>query len=145
MIACFVLGSRAPEGAPVHVPTGAGLATAIVLALQGVIYTYDGWNGMIYFSGEVKDPGRDIPRAMAGGVVFVLVIYLLINLAILRVLPVSRMAGDPFVAGTAAAVVFGPRGDTVIRTIMIVSALGAVSACQLMAPRVIFAMAQRTA
>ena len=142
VIACFVLGSRAPEGAPVQVPTGAGLATAIVLALQGVIYTYDGWNGMIYFSGEVKDPGRDIPRGMAGGVVFVLVIYLLINLAILRVLPVSRMAGDPFVAGTAAAVVFGPRGDTVIRTIMIVSALGAVSACQLMAPRVIFAMAR---
>jgi APA family basic amino acid/polyamine antiporter len=142
VVACFAMGSRAPEGAPVHVPTGAGLATAIVLALQGVIYTYDGWNGMIYFSGEVKNPGRDIPRAMAGGVGFVLVIYLLINLAILRVLPISRMAGDPFVAGTAAAVVFGPRGDTIIRTIMIISALGAVSACQLMAPRVIFAMSR---
>ena len=142
VVACFALGSRATEGAPIHVPTGAGLATAIVLALQGVIYTYDGWNGMIYFSGEVKNPGRDIPRAMAGGVGFVIVLYLLINIAILTVLPISRMAGDPFVAGSAAAVVFGPKGDTVIRTIMIISALGAVSACQLMAPRVIFAMAR---
>jgi APA family basic amino acid/polyamine antiporter len=142
VVACFAMGSRASAGTPVPIPTGAGLATAIVLALQGVIYTYDGWNGMIYFSGEVKNPGRDIPRGMAGGVAFVLAIYLLINLAILRVLPISRMAGDPFVAGTAAAVVFGPRGDTVIRTIMIISGLGAVSACQLMAPRVIFAMSR---
>jgi APA family basic amino acid/polyamine antiporter len=142
VIACFTLGSRAPASAPVTPPAGAAFATAMVLALQGVIYTYDGWNGMVYFSGEVKDPGRDIPRAMAGGVGFVIAIYLLINLAILYVLPMSRLAGDPFVAGTAATAVFGPSGDTVIRTIMIVSALGAVSACQLMAPRVIFAMSR---
>ncbi|HEY8257633.1 MAG TPA: APC family permease [Gemmatimonadales bacterium] len=140
VVACFAVGSRAPQGTPLAVPTGTALATAIIVSLQGVIYTYDGWNGMTYFSGEVKNPGRDIPRAMAGGVLFVLAIYLLINLAILYVLPISRMAGDPFVAGTAASVVFGPAGDTVIRTIMIVSALGAVSACQLMAPRVILAM-----
>jgi APA family basic amino acid/polyamine antiporter len=142
VLACFLFGTRAEAGAAPVVPVGVGLATAIVLSLQGVIYTYDGWNGMVYFSGEVRNPGRDIPRAMAVGVLFVIAIYLLINLAILYVLPISRMAGDPFVAGTAAAVVFGPRGDTVIRTIMIVSALGAVSACQLMAPRVIFAMSR---
>lgn len=141
VVACFALGSRATSGVPAAVP-GVGLAAAIVLSLQGVIYTYDGWNGMIYFSGEVKDPGRDIPRAMAGGVLFVIAIYLLINLAFLYVLPMSRMAGDPFVAGAAAAAVFGPSGDTVIRTIMVVSALGAVSANQLMAPRVIFAMSR---
>ncbi len=142
VVACFTFGSRASGGASPAAPTGAAFATALILALQGVIYTYDGWNGVVYFSGEVKDPGRDIPRAMAGGVVFVIVIYLLINLAILYVLPISRMAGDPFVAGTAASAVFGPSGDVVIRTIMIVSALGAVSACQLMAPRVIFAMSR---
>ncbi len=142
VVACFVMGSPARDTAPVAVPAGGALATAIVLALQGVIYTYDGWNGMVYFSGEVRDPGRDIPRAMAGGVLFIIAIYLLINLAIMYVLPISRMAGDPFVAGSAATVVFGPSGDTVIRTIMIVSALGAVSACQLMAPRVILAMSR---
>lgn len=142
VIACFVLGSPARQTAPVAVPAGVALATAIVLALQGVIYTYDGWAGMTYFSGEVRDPGRDIPRAMVGGVLFVIAIYLLINLAVMYVLPISRMAGDPFVAGTAATTVFGPAGDTVIRTIMIVSALGAVSACQLMAPRIILAMSR---
>ncbi len=142
VVACFAFGTRGIGGTAPVILTGTGLATAIIVSLQGVIYTYDGWTGMIYFSGEVKNPGRDIPRAMAGGVFFVLAIYLLINLAIMYVLPMSRMAGDPFVAGTAAAAVFGPRGDTVIRTIMIVSALGAVSANQLMAPRVIFAMSR---
>ncbi|MGH7498763.1 MAG: APC family permease [Gemmatimonadales bacterium] len=142
VVACFFFGSRAVETAHATVPVGAGLATAIVLSLQGVIYTYDGWNGMTYFSGEVRDPGRDVPRAMVFGVLFVIATYLLINLAILYVLPMSHMAGDPFVAGTAATAVFGPAGDTVIRTIMIISALGAVSACQLMAPRVVFAMSR---
>jgi APA family basic amino acid/polyamine antiporter len=140
VLACFALRSRASRGDAATVPAGAALVTAIVLSLQGVIYTYDGWNGVAYFGGEVRDPGRDIPRAMITGVLFVVAIYLLINLAIMYVLPMSRMAGDPFVAGTAATAVFGPAGDTVIRIIMIVSALGAVSACQLMAPRVILAM-----
>jgi APA family basic amino acid/polyamine antiporter len=142
VVACFALGSRPVGGSPIVLPAGAALVTAVVLSLQGVIYTYDGWNAMAYFSGEVRDPGRDVPRAMAGGTCFVILIYLLINLAVLYVLPISRMAGEPFVAGAAAAAVFGPAGDTVIRAIMIVSALGAVSANTLMAPRVIFAMAQ---
>ena len=142
IVACFALGSPGRETVAPAVPAGAALATAIILSLQGVIYTYDGWNGMTYFSGEVRDPGRDIPRAMVAGVLFVIAVYLLINLAIMYVLPMSQMAGDPFVAGRAATAVFGPRGDTIIRTIMIVSALGAVSACQLMAPRVILAMAR---
>jgi APA family basic amino acid/polyamine antiporter len=142
VIACFVLGSPAAHAVPAVVPAGGALATAIILALQGVIYTYDGWSGVAYFGGEVRDPGRDIPRAMVTGVLFIIAIYLLINLAVMYVLPIARMVGDPFVAGTAATTVFGPAGDTVIRTIMIVSALGAVSACQLMAPRVILAMSR---
>jgi basic amino acid/polyamine antiporter, APA family len=140
--ACFVYGHPAHAEVAPAAPVGAALATAIVLSLQGVIYTYDGWNGMIYFSGEVHNPGRDIPRAMVSGVLFVIAIYLLINVALIYVLPISALAGDPFPAGTAAKAVFGPIGDTIIRSIMIVSALGAVSACQLMAPRVIVALAR---
>jgi basic amino acid/polyamine antiporter, APA family len=142
VVACFGFGTRATGGPPSTLPAGLTLAAAIALSLQGVIYTYDGWSAMIYFSGEVPDPGRQIPRAMAGGTCFVIVIYLLINLAVLYVLPISRMAGEPFVAGAAAAAVFGPAGDSVIRAIMIISALGAASANTLIAPRVIHAMAQ---
>lgn len=125
---------------PASAPAVTGIApaigfSAIVLALQGVIYTYDGWNGMLYFSGEVKNPGKDIPRAMAGGVVAVLVIYLLLNLAFMRVLGVSGMAGETLVAATAARNIFGPSGDTVVRVVLLVSLFSAANAILLMASR----------
>ena len=131
----------APAAAPL-VPTGVALVGAVIIALQSAIYTYDGWTGPIYFGEELRDPGRDIPRAMIGGVLLVLVIYLLLNAAFLRAVPIHDMAGDPFVAATAAARLFGPAGDTVIRLVMLVSLLAAVNAMQLMATRVPFAMSR---
>ena len=114
----------------------------MIIALQGVIYTYDGWNGMLYFSGEVRDPGRQIPRAMAGGVVLIIVIYLLLNLAYLHVLPIERMAGETLVAATAAREVFGPRGETLVRVVLILSLLSAASAILLLSSRVPHAMSE---
>jgi basic amino acid/polyamine antiporter, APA family len=127
---------------PLAVPAGVLLATAVVVALQSAIYTYDGWTGPIYFGEEVRNPGRDIPRAMIGGVLLVLAIYLALNVAFLRIVPIEEMAGDPFVAATAAARLFGPWGDTVIRILMIVSLVAAVNALQLMASRVPFALSR---
>lgn len=115
---------------------------AIVLALQGVIYTYDGWNGMLYFSGEVKNPGRDIPRAMAGGVLAVIAIYLLLNLAFLHVLSPARMAGQDLVAATAAREIFGARGDTVVRGVLLVSLFSAANAILLISSRLPYAMSR---
>ncbi|CAN5876512.1 amino acid permease [soil metagenome] len=123
-------------------PGGLVLMAAIVLALQSVIFTYDGWTGPIFFGEEVANPGRDIPRAMIGGVLLVMVIYLALNVAFVRVIPIHEMAGDPFVAATVASRLFGPAGDTVIRVLMIVSLIAAVNALQLMASRVPFAMSR---
>ena len=120
-------------------PIGFG---AIVLALQGVIYTYDGWNGMLYFGGEVKNPGRDIPRAMAGGVLAVIAIYLLLNVAFLHVLTPARMAGESLVAATAAREIFGEMGDTVVRGVLLISLLSAANAILLISSRVPFAMSR---
>jgi len=127
---------------PVTTPAAQIGFGAIVLALQGVIYTYDGWNGMLYFGGEVKDPGRDIPRAMAGGVLAVIVIYLLLNVAFLHVLSPARMAGQDLVAATAAREIFGDRGDTVVRGVLLVSLLSAANAILLIASRLPFAMSR---
>jgi basic amino acid/polyamine antiporter, APA family len=115
---------------------------AIVLALQGVIYTYDGWNGMLYFGGEVKNPGRDIPRAMAGGVLTIIAIYLLLNIAFVHVLTPARMAGQNLVAATAAREIFGDRGDTVVRGVLIISLLSAANAILLIASRLPYAMSR---
>jgi APA family basic amino acid/polyamine antiporter len=121
-------------------PGGLALVAALVVALQSAIYTYDGWTGPIYFGEEIRDPGRAIPRAMIGGVILVLLIYLALNLAFLRVVGIAAMAGDPFVAATAAQRLFGPAGDTALRILMIVSLIASVNALQLMASRVPYAM-----
>jgi APA family basic amino acid/polyamine antiporter len=142
--ACFLLPASPPatQAAALAVPTGLALLTAFVVAMQGVIYTYDGWTGVIYFSGEVKDPARDIPRSMFGGVLGVAAIYLLLNLAFLHVVPLRDLAGEPLAAGAAARAVLGPAGDTVVRVILVVGLLSAVNALILMAPRVLYAMSR---
>jgi basic amino acid/polyamine antiporter, APA family len=142
--AAFAVGEpavRLAENA-VPVPEGAALFTAVVLALQAVIYTYDGWAGVVYFSEEVHTPGETIPRALFAGVLLITALYLLLNLSVLYVLPIGAIAGRDFAAGAAAAVVFGEHGDAVFRTVAIVSMLSAVNAYQLMATRVLFAMSR---
>jgi APA family basic amino acid/polyamine antiporter len=96
-------------------PAGMALLAAFVLSLQAVIYTYDGWSATSYFCEEVENPGRDIPRSMIGGVLSVIAIYLLVNLAVLAVLPMSKLAGEAFAAGAVAGVIFGAWGDPVFR------------------------------
>lgn len=120
---------------------GMALFSAVIVALQAVIYTYDGWTGPLYFGGEMKDPGRDIPRAMAGGVLLVLAIYLLLNVTFVRVLGVERIAGDPFVASSVGRALFGATSDALVRGLILVSVLGGVNAIILMASRPPFAMA----
>jgi Amino acid transporters len=79
---------------------------------------------------------------MIGGVLSVIAIYLLINLAILYVLPISGIAGSDLALGKAAQTIFGENGDRIFRSLMILSMLSAVNACQLMATRVLFAMSR---
>ena len=136
--ACFILGRGLgfARGAGTA-PAGFAFLAAFVLAMQAVIFTYDGYNGIVYFSGELRNPARDIPRSMFGGVVSVAFIYLLVNIGFLYVLPLDRMAGQPLVAATAANEIFGGKGDAVIRILTIVSLLSAVNAYQLMTSRVL--------
>ena len=142
--AAFIFGGQGSFTTPAAqpLPVGLNLFAALVLALQSVVYTYDGWNGVVYFSEEVANPGRDVPRAMIGGVLLIIVIYLLVNLALLYVLPISAIAGKDFAAGAAAQVIFGRHGDTVFRSLTIVSMLSAINAYHLMSTRVLFAISR---
>jgi APA family basic amino acid/polyamine antiporter len=148
IVACFALGGGGETQAPNLAGTSGSASahaslsfvTAIVLALQGIIYTYDGWYSTIYFGEEVRDTARSIPRAMVGSVLLVIVIYLLFNLALIHVLPFERLAGEPLAAGAAAEAVFGPRGATVISVVAILSLLASVNGNTLTAPRVLYAM-----
>jgi basic amino acid/polyamine antiporter, APA family len=141
--AAFIAGDRTRStDLGLTPPGGMALVAAFVLSLQAVIYTYDGWSATIYFSEEVENPGRDIPRSLVGGVMAVIAIYLLVNLSLLAALPVSTLAGQPFAAGAVAGVIFGAWGDPVFRVITIVAMLSAVNSNHLMASRVLFTMSR---
>jgi len=146
VMACFFLGGPAHKAAmetgssSLPLPTGWPLAIAIMLGLQAVIYTVDGWDGVIYFGEEVRQPGRDIPRAIFGSVFSIMGIYLLLNLIALYILPMKEIAGNNFVLGTVADSVFGSLGDPIIRSIMVVSMLSCLNANQLFCTRTLYAM-----
>lgn len=149
VIAAFAIGggnspatTPALTGSPASLAVSGALFAAFIIALQSVIYTYDGWSGVIYFSEEVRDPARDIPRSLFSGVLAIIGIYLLVNLALIYVLPMSRIAGQEFAAGVAAVVIFGRYGDTVFLALTILSMLSAINAYHLMATRVLFAMSR---
>lgn len=143
--AAFVLVAflyRPATATPTSTPMAHGFAlfAAIVLALQGVLYTYDGWYGVCYFGGEIRNPKRDVTTSMFGGVLSVIAIYVLVNLALIHVMPLSEIAGEPLAVGKAAGIIFGRYGDTVIRVLAIVSMLSTVNAYTLSAPRTLYAM-----
>ena len=140
--ACFYLGGRHPMTPSIEAEREGSMVIAFIIALQAVIYSYDGWTAVIYFSEEVKDSGRNIPRAMFGGVIAVMAIYLLMNVAFLRVVPLGSIAGQTMAAGVVAQHLFGGYGDKIVRVLMIVALLSAVNSNVLMAPRVLFAMSR---
>ncbi|HMD41175.1 MAG TPA: APC family permease [Candidatus Acidoferrum sp.] len=146
LIACFALGGHARAAAPAAtaslpaVPVGWGLVVAVILGLQSVVFTIDGWDGVIYFGGEVRNPGRDVPRAIFGSVFTIMGIYLLLNAAVVYVLPMNEIAGNNFALGTVATRIFGIYGDYIIRSIMVVSMLSCLNANQLFCTRTLYAM-----
>jgi APA family basic amino acid/polyamine antiporter len=140
---CLWLGSRAPLSPTALVADREGaLMIAFILALQSVIYTYDGWSAVIYFSEEVRDPGRNIPRAILGSVTSITVIYLLVNLAFLSVVSLPTIAGTDFAAGVVVERLFGAQGHHALRILVVLLLLSSVSSNVLMAPRVLYAMAR---
>jgi APA family basic amino acid/polyamine antiporter len=123
-------------------PHGWALLAALAVALQGIVFAFDGWVGVAYFSGEVREPGREIPRALITGLLATLAIYLLINAAFLAVLPMTAIAASPLAAASAATVVFGASGGTIVQLLIALALPSALVANSLGGSRVIFALAQ---
>jgi len=118
------------------------LSVAVVLALQAVITTYDGWASPVYFAEEFSEPGRDLPRSLIGGVLAVLVLYLLINLALLHVLPLAQLASSNLPAAAAAQALAGPLGALLITAVALVSLLGLINTVVMAAPRILFGLSR---
>ena len=138
--ACLLSPAAESTRAPPAFPSGLATAAGLVIAFQSVLYTYDGWTGYVYFGGEVRDP-RQVPRAMAMGVISVTVVYVALNWAFLHTLGIAGLAGEKFAAQASAVAVFGTTGERIVSAVMALSLLGGVSAIMMMTCRVPFAMA----
>jgi len=144
VVACFVLTPAAalpasPLGSGGHQSWTALLLPAVV-ALQGVITTYDGWASPAYFAEEFDDPARDLPRSLIGGVLAVLALYLLINAGLLRVLPLPVLAASNLPAATAATALIGSAGGLVISVVALVALLGLINTAIMAAPRILYGL-----
>ncbi|RYF63730.1 MAG: APC family permease, partial [Cytophagaceae bacterium] len=94
VVICFVVTPDQPIPVSTVRPLAeGGLWVGILAALQAVFYTYDGWHTAAYFTEEDVDPSRNLPRSMIRGVLLIIGIYILVNLALLYVLPMSALAG----------------------------------------------------
>jgi len=127
-------------------PAGAGSAphaaslSGVIVALQSVVITYGGWQSALYFSEEDRDPDRNLPRSMIGGVVSVIVVYLLVNMALLSVLPLGDLARSTLPAADAAQILVGGRGREIITLLSIVSLPPMLNAILMIGTRILFAM-----
>lgn len=133
-----------PAGTPAW--GGVGVFGAALLA---ALWAYDGWNNMPMAAGEVKDPGRNVPRALIFGMIVVTIIYCLVNLAYFYALPYAEVVTSnstkyrdalPIAAKTAISA-FGSFGGKLIAVSFIISALGALNGSVLTGARVPYAMA----
>jgi APA family basic amino acid/polyamine antiporter len=123
-------------------PAGLALFAAMMAAMQGAFWAYDGWNTISYIGGEVKQPRRNIPLGLAIGMGVVIVIYLLVNLAYAYVLPVDVMAHSKLVAADVAEKCFSGGGRWIAAAVM-VSTFGTANGMILASARVYFSMSRR--
>jgi len=121
--------------------TGSWLAP-VVFSLQAIFYTYDGWHTAAYFSEEDRDPSKNLPKSMIGGVLVIIAIYLLCNLAILHVLPMDQLAQSKLAAADAITLIFGQGSGKIVTMFLMISILGIVNAQLLFNPRVLYSMSR---
>ena len=151
VIVAFAIGLPQTGGhfTPVMSPQPVTMA-AFGLAIVSVLWAFDGWADLAYNAGEVKDPRRNLPRALIGGTLAVSAIYLAANVAYLAVLPISAVAGADGIGGIAesrlvaadvAQRVIGPGGVIFVSLTVLVSTFGTLNTVLFTSPRIFFAMA----
>jgi basic amino acid/polyamine antiporter, APA family len=123
-------------------PPGSFTVSAFGLALVSVLWAYDGWGDLSYVAGEVKDPQKNLPKALIIGTVAIIVIYLLANIAYLAVLSVEEMRRSPLVAADVAQRVIGRPGVVFVSVTVMLSTFGSLTASLFASPRIFFAMAE---
>ncbi|HLZ98000.1 MAG TPA: amino acid permease [Steroidobacteraceae bacterium] len=143
---CFVTAPAAastvpPPAAMPFSTLGTGAALfALVTALRAILTAYDGWYAPIYMAEENTNAARTLPRAIIGGTLLVVAFYLVINLAFLRVLPMSVLAGSSLPAADAARLVLPGGGAAFVTVLSLFTVLSLMNNTMLVGPRILFAI-----
>ena len=141
-VAIFLLAPGGNANPLAAEPMGGAKWTGIGIGLVAALWAYDGWENLTTLSGEVKNPGRNLPLALIGGVLVVIAVYLLINTAYLRALPLPQLIASKSVAADAAQTVLGRAGASLVGALVMLSVFGTLNGSILSSPRVFFAMAE---
>src|SRR3954471_24715162 len=127
-IVVIALGYGFTHGGTAHftpaLPPGSFTGSAFGLALVSVLWAYDGWADLTFISGEIKDPRRNIPRALLVGTGLVIALYLLANVAYLAMFPIDTIRTSKLVAADAAARVLGSAGVAFVAITVMFSTFG---------------------
>jgi len=111
------------------------------LALISVLWAYDGFADLSFASGEVKDPQRNLPRAIVFGTLAIIAIYVSANMAYLYMNPIEKVQSSRLVAADTMASLFGQAGAAFISIVVMISTFGSLMGSMLASPRIFFAMA----
>jgi APA family basic amino acid/polyamine antiporter len=130
-----------PSFLPIVPPDLARPAASFGVAMIAVLWTYEAWYFVTYASGEIKDPERNVPRALLGGILLLTAIYVTVNIAYLFALSVDEMKGVTRIAERAATALVGPGGATFVAATVVLSTFGCNAAAILAGSRLLFAMA----
>ncbi len=144
---CFIFGGQAGAGETTQTAgqtaaPGSFFSTLIgfVLAFQILSSAYEGWYAPIYFSEEDTDPAKNLPRSMFGSIALTTTIYLLVNLALLYVLPMARLANSKFAGADALSLIFGERSGQILTVLAMLSFLGTINALLMLTSRTLFGL-----
>jgi amino acid transporter len=138
----FLLGGGRGASFSNFAATGATVEPGLYgLALISVLWAYDGFADLSFASGEVKDPQRNLPRAIIIGTLAIIAIYVSANLAYLYMNPIDKVQGSRLVAADTMSSLFGQAGAAFISVVVMISTFGSLMGSMLASPRIFFAMA----
>ena len=140
VVGFIIGGSKAPLLTPV-IGEGASAGSAVGTTLLAVLFAFEGWTNVGTIAGEMKKPAKDLPKAIVVGVSIIMAVYLLINLAYLKVIPANELMHLESPAAAVATKLFGNAGGTIIAVGIIVSVIGAGNGFLLSGSRVAYYLA----
>lgn len=141
MICGFLLGSGDNAIFTPMVGEGKNAGSVLGSTLLAVLFAFEGWTNVGAIAGEMKNPGRDLPRAIVGGVSIIMAVYFVINMAYLWVLPADQLMNLESPAAAVAETIFGPTGGLLIKIGIIISVIGAANGFLMSGSRVAYHLA----